>query len=376
MNKLAVIVPFYKRHVLTRLCFSRLALQQKKFGFSVYTAGSEGDLSKELATEFGFNYTEVANLPISNKNNVLLQSTKKGNYDGVVIVGSDDFLSDSIFELYQKIDCSGVNMYGFNNLHFYDTELRILSTNGNYTNGKITIGAGRLFTRKLIQEMDFVLWPKKASRGLDTMCSNSIPKGCEIFLDYEGHFILDVKDEMNITPRAVAWDGRTRMQPTELVTQLGELGMEIYKLGKHKPNNKNSMKIIFIRDYSPRKKGESFEPRSREEMRTAEWYLANGIAEICKCGEKGTGCADCDKKAAASKAATTAPGAPAKETTADFSTWKMPYLKLLAEKMGLTPPAVIKKDVLLSIITEAQTEENTAAVAEVLEAIKAEEAAK
>lgn len=60
------------------------------------------------------------------------------------------------------------------------------------------------------------------------------------------------------------------------------------------------MKIIFIQDYSPRKKGEKMEANTRDEKLVAEWYLSNGIAKICDCGqEKGTGCADCDKKAEA-----------------------------------------------------------------------------
>jgi len=55
------------------------------------------------------------------------------------------------------------------------------------------------------------------------------------------------------------------------------------------------IKIKFVRDYSPRKKGETFEANTYQEIRVAEWYLANQIAERCECAEKGSGCAGCDE---------------------------------------------------------------------------------
>lgn len=60
------------------------------------------------------------------------------------------------------------------------------------------------------------------------------------------------------------------------------------------------MKLIFTRDYSPRRKGEIAEFKSRSELRTAEWYIANGIAvkHDCKCDEKkGTRCNECNEPA-------------------------------------------------------------------------------
>lgn len=308
MNKIAVIVPFFQRHDLTALCFERLARQQIAFGFSVFTSGSEGEKSKSLAESFGFNYVEVENKPVSNKNNVLLHSTKKGNYDGVIIVGSDDFLSDSIFELYSKIDCEKVAMYGFNNLHFYDTQNQIISSDGSYKYGLITIGAGRLFTRPLLEEMDYTLWRGKQDRGLDTLCSNSIPKGSEVFLNYDGHLILDVKHEINISPKTVVWSGVKRYPLSFITDSLKDVGERITGL---RPKNEKSgliMKLEFQRDYSPRKKGEVVDFQSREELQIAEWYLANSIAKVyeeCDCNDKTKApCLPCEEAAAKAKAQT------------------------------------------------------------------------
>ena len=56
------------------------------------------------------------------------------------------------------------------------------------------------------------------------------------------------------------------------------------------------MKVKFLTDYSPRKKGEVVEFLTRDELRTAEFYLANNIAVRCKCSEAPEGCPDCAKK--------------------------------------------------------------------------------
>lgn len=61
------------------------------------------------------------------------------------------------------------------------------------------------------------------------------------------------------------------------------------------------MKIKFTTDYSPRKKGEVFEAKTRDEIRLAQWYVDNGIAKLCGCSTP-SGCPDCEAKAAAAAA--------------------------------------------------------------------------
>lgn len=57
------------------------------------------------------------------------------------------------------------------------------------------------------------------------------------------------------------------------------------------------LKITFLKDHSPRKKGEVFVAKTNDERRVAEWYLANQIAQRCICEDGESGCPDCAKKA-------------------------------------------------------------------------------
>jgi hypothetical protein len=103
------------------------------------------------------------------------------------------------------------------------------------------------------------------------------------------------------------------------------------------------MKIKFTRDYSPRKKGEIFEARNRDEVRTAEWYLANGIAELCKCSQAPNGCPDCEEKSKAKEV--------------DLSKLRIIDLEPIAEKLGIEVPEGTKKAGIIALIKTAQAEQ-------------------
>lgn len=198
--KLAVIIPIYKRHDLTRLCFEHLSGQQKKFGFSVFIAGSEGNESAALATEFGFNYIERPNDPLGQKFNSLSLLCK--DFDGVLVIGSDDFLPDNAWRKYMTLDMNVKAIYGFRGCYFYSTRNNSFSF-FNYQNVIKTIGAGRLYTREMMNSVNWKPWSDDQPKGLDTdairRCMAS--GGKEILLDQVT--MIDVKHSHNITSHAI-----------------------------------------------------------------------------------------------------------------------------------------------------------------------------
>lgn len=61
---------------------------------------------------------------------------------------------------------------------------------------------------------------------------------------------------------------------------------------------KETLTIEFIKDHSPRITGEVVTFTGREGIRTANWYLSNGIAkEYCACKDEKheDGCTECEK---------------------------------------------------------------------------------
>ncbi len=194
MKRLAVIVPFYKRKEVTKLCLKRLEEQQKKFGFDVFTCG-------DMPTQF--NDVICNNLPLGNKNNTLLEAAR--GYESVMIVGSDNFISDSIFEVYSKVDLTQKVYYGFDNVHFYSAWHNKLGSNVDYTKNGNTVGVARLWTRPTLEAMDYKLWARNLNSGLDSDSKRNMErkKIKEVHLPYDEHFILDVKVDNNITNPAI-----------------------------------------------------------------------------------------------------------------------------------------------------------------------------
>lgn len=226
MNKLAVIVPFWKRTELTKLCFERLEDQSKRLSFDVYVSGDDKSIVPK-----SFNFVECANLPLGRKHNTLLK--KCVDYDGVLIVGSDNFISDSIIKKYQGIDLSEPKFYGFNNNHVYSSYTKKLGTNLPYTQAGNSIGVARLWTKSALELVNYNLWGDKLNKGLDgSSKKNLLSVGVqEEILDYASHFIFGVKHGESISDPSLV-DKAGRFDDTNLIyTFLGnEIAKKVFNL--------------------------------------------------------------------------------------------------------------------------------------------------
>lgn len=252
MNKLAVIIPFYKRPELTKLCFRNIKRQSKKLGFDVIVAGSEGDESKKLAR--GLKYIEVDNQPLSNKLNALMNKCKK--YDGVVIIGSDDFMSDSVIEMYKEIDCTKEVYYSFNDIYIYSAKYKQIRSDFDYTRAGNGIGVARLYTKPTLKKMNYKIWENDRPKGLDGNADKRLKaKGIkEVQIDLDTHFLIDVKLEQNISAHEMVFSGH-KEHPLEEINRLGRIGKDILSLKSNDKervyNNQHQFKKITCRVLKP-----------------------------------------------------------------------------------------------------------------------------
>ena len=94
----------WQRHELTNHVFDYYAKLKRRFkgmNIELCVAGSESKKSRQIAERHGWHYIETRNRPLSKKHNKVLQLAKKFNPDGVVLIGSDDIISDSVFTHYK-----------------------------------------------------------------------------------------------------------------------------------------------------------------------------------------------------------------------------------------------------------------------------------
>lgn len=276
MNKLAVIVPFYKRHELTALCFKRLLSQSKRLGVDVIVCGSEGEDSKKIAK--GLKYIERPNI-LGLKLNALMNECK--DYDGVILLGSDDFISDSVIKMYQSIDVSKEVYYSFNDVYVYSARHNKIVSDLDYTRAGKGIGVARLFTKPTLEKMGYKVWTGTRKRAMDGDSQKRLElQGInEVLIPLEGHFIIDVKLENNLTSQDIVNTGHKEHNKGTLRHRLGKIGQDILNLKPTEPE-----RIVFKIEKMSKTKGlvvKSF--HQYEEGKTYEFKLAN-FKQLVKAG--------------------------------------------------------------------------------------------
>jgi hypothetical protein len=275
MKDFVIIIPFYKRHEITSLCFEYLQSQKERLKFfDVITCGSEGELSKELAESYGFKYVECANNPVSEKNNYLIQQTK--GYKAVIILGSDDFLTDETLLSYKDLDLDTFDVYGFEYCHFYDVKskgLYLFQSKGQ------TVGAGRVYTKKLLEAINYDLWSRPQNKGLDYLAlKKAFAFGKEVIIKGD---VLDVKHELNITSHEIKEMCET-LDILEIekfnvpkVLELQEATVKQIIMSKEK-NKSAKLKVRILKDIYDYKEGQIIEVSrqlARYGVNCGEWDI-------------------------------------------------------------------------------------------------------
>ena len=203
--KIALIIAVWKRHDLEKIVIDSYIEQSKKFGFEIIIAGSEGARSKRLAK--GCHYLEVDNSPLSKKHNEMLLKAKELDMDGVVLMGSDDLVSDSYWEWVYSQDMKGEQLLGLKDFYFYSTRTKELSYWGGYKQGKQVAGAGRLFTKAVLDKLNWKLWSDDKEHGLDSDCSQRLLKfnitEKSTTMAEMNAFLVDIKHTVSITSQSL-----------------------------------------------------------------------------------------------------------------------------------------------------------------------------
>lgn len=189
--KLLILTCVWQRHDLTNKFYHYYAELKKRLSSRVeidlISVGSEGRLSKNMCEERGFRYIEHWNTPLTAKWQAGINEIRNDEFDGLIILGSDDFISDSVIFDYLSILKKGVHFYGYRDLHLYNTATRELGYWRGYGSepGKKsqplrvgeTIGLGRLLSHALLDFLKFDLWKSsEANKGLDGIMRERVEK--------------------------------------------------------------------------------------------------------------------------------------------------------------------------------------------------------
>ncbi|MDV6328085.1 hypothetical protein Q5L94_08440 [Idiomarina sp. Sol25] len=191
-----ILTCVWKRHELTE-CFyqyySRIQRELKDtIDLQLLAVGSEKSVSRLLCEQYGFDYVEFDNQPLTQKWQAGMDASKSKDFDAMVILGSDDFVEKDVFFLYKKALDRNVHFYGFRDMYIYDVPSKCFGHWLGYGSAPIdqlqpqrvgeTIGLGRFLSRALLEYLSFNIWETvEENRGLDRLMKESLIEKTGLF---------------------------------------------------------------------------------------------------------------------------------------------------------------------------------------------------
>ena len=97
-----------------------------KVNIQILAVGSEGEISREICEQGEAIYIEHPNEPLTAKWQAGISALKDYDFDALVIMGSDDFVSANVFEVYIEKIKANTLFFGFQDLYIYDTSKKAL----------------------------------------------------------------------------------------------------------------------------------------------------------------------------------------------------------------------------------------------------------
>nr|WP_317264515.1 tetratricopeptide repeat protein [Arthrospira sp. SH-MAG29] len=206
INKIIIYTCVWGRPELTRIVLSYYADIKRelsgKINLELLAVGSEGDASRKLCQECGFDYLEYPNQPLSSKWEYGLNRCADYDPDGVIIVGSDDIISQNLIEFYDEKLKDNLVFCGIQDAYFFDVSKQHLVLWMGY-GGKAdfarvgeTIGMGRCLSRTLLDKLEFSIWKGlDINSSLDGAMTQKLEQLGLQLLEYDNCLVAQIDDK-------------------------------------------------------------------------------------------------------------------------------------------------------------------------------------
>lgn len=200
--KIRILTALWQRPGITRICFEGIKRLQQHPDFEIQATAtaSENGLFAPLCEEYGIEYVHCNNKPLGLKWHTGLQACMKHDFDFLMLLGSDDLISSSLLDIYKPL-CKEYFVFGVEDLYLYSVERKKTVYYPGYEKIKMSIGAGRMIHREVIEACKGKLWPFRINRGLDGNSLRRIrAKGYdEHVINVKGKAaIVDIKSRVNL----------------------------------------------------------------------------------------------------------------------------------------------------------------------------------
>lgn len=206
--KIVYYTAMHERHETVKRCIEynlRVKEQLKEHGIELdFIYGYSLDRDGLFLSNYDVHTYQIPNTPFYAKFNGGMKMLESMDFDVVVMMGSDDIAEVDYYLSIAK-HSKKYDHIAFKDIYFYDTQTHRGYYWGGYTNYRKgePAGAGKAYTRKAMETINFDLFRPSIDNGLDRGCwllTQEHNMKTKLLSVKEDGFLCDIKDRMSKTP--------------------------------------------------------------------------------------------------------------------------------------------------------------------------------
>jgi len=195
---LMVYFAVWRRPEITELCLMGIERMRSHPAYSIqaFAVISEPEMIP-LMNQYDIKWVMHENMPLGKKKNYGLKALNHFDFDYLMEIGSDDLVTDYLLNQYLEY-FGKYDFFGISDCLYIESETG--ECRRQLTNAS-TYGAGRVISRKVLEMIDWTLWPDNISRGMDNASIRNIKQfGIEFHKVKPGICpgLIDIKSPENI----------------------------------------------------------------------------------------------------------------------------------------------------------------------------------
>lgn len=175
-GKVVCVMPTHRRESITTETLKMLKNQTMLIEILVV---GDSDTEKKVAQNCGCHYIEHENKPLSKKWQAGIAAAKKMNPDAIMICGSDSWITPKWCEIvfpYTRVH----DLVGINNFYacraYPKKKVNIIHREYKGHRSNLPVGSGRMFSKRILEKVDWVIYPGSKNKALDSQSYRTIMK--------------------------------------------------------------------------------------------------------------------------------------------------------------------------------------------------------
>lgn len=203
--KIAILTAMHARYSLNNIFGMAMSRLKRDFDIDTYVAVTAGEKENiRICDKHGLYHIQSKNNPVSDKFNKGLSLLRKKDWTHVMILGSDDIPSNKFIEL--QMAKPEMDFIAIDDMWFWGLNPKRAGWDQFYywKAGSSRLGAGRTISRRVVEALDYQLWPTGYDSGLDGRSwtrVSSVPDLKKVINSQReaGGFLVDIKYELHIS---------------------------------------------------------------------------------------------------------------------------------------------------------------------------------